>query len=164
MALSAWPIATYRPGPDSFQPIHRMRDPLETAMEGGNTRSRPRPGDNVGTITQTIWVTAAEHDTFVAWVKAMLGNGTAQFITDVWLGTSYLSKVCQFIKPGSNLKYAWIGVDRVAVTMTLRACDVCAMPGVRTYEEISAPQFIGLHESRAIFPKCQRSIRRKRRR
>jgi hypothetical protein len=25
-------------------------------MDGGNTRERPRRGDNVGTITQTIWI------------------------------------------------------------------------------------------------------------
>jgi len=31
----------------------------------GNTRERPRPGDNVGTITQTVWMSTAEHDTFV---------------------------------------------------------------------------------------------------
>jgi hypothetical protein len=124
MALPAWPIASYKPDPDSFQPIQRMLDPLATAMEGGNVRQRPRPGDNVGTLTQTIWISAAEHDTFVAWVKATLGNGTGRFTANVWLGTAYLNKVCQFVKPGSALKYAWLSTDKVAVTMTLRVYDV----------------------------------------
>jgi hypothetical protein len=124
MALPAWPIATYRPDPDSFQPIQRMRDPVATEMEGGNIRQRPRPGNNVGTITQTIWISAAEHDTFVAWVKGTLGNGTGRFTAYVWLGSAYLNKVCQFVKPGSGPKYAWLSTDKVAVTMTLRVYDV----------------------------------------
>jgi hypothetical protein len=124
MALPAWPIATYRPDPDSFQPIQRMRDPLATEMEGGNIRQRARPGDNVGTITQTVWISAAEHDAFVAWVKDTLGNGTGRFTANVWLGTAYLNKVCQFVKPGSSLNYAWLSTDKVAVTMTLRVYDV----------------------------------------
>ena len=124
MALPAWPIANYRPDPNSFQPIQRMRDPLTTEMEGGNVRQWPRPGDNVGTLTRTIWISAAEHATFVAWVKGTLGNGTGRFTANVWLGTAYLTKVCQFVKPGSELKYAWLSTDKVAVTMTLRVYDV----------------------------------------
>src|SRR3569833_2347557 len=96
-----------------------MRDPLVTEMEGGNIRQRPRPGDNVGTLTQTIWISAAEHDTFVAWVKSTLGNGTGRFTANVWLGTAYLTKVCQFVKPVTNLKYAWLSTDKVAVATTL---------------------------------------------
>jgi hypothetical protein len=88
-------------------------------MEGGNTRQRPRPGDNVGTITQTIWMSLA-----VNWVKTTLNNGTARFATNVWLGSSFVSKVCQFIQPGTKLTYAYISVDNVAVTMTLRVFDV----------------------------------------
>jgi len=64
------------------------------------------------------------HDTFVTWVKGTLGNGTGRFIANVWLGTAYLSKVCQFVKPSSELKYARMSTDKVAVTMTLRVYDV----------------------------------------
>jgi hypothetical protein len=88
-------------------------------MEGGNTRQRPRPGDNVGTITQTIWMSLA-----VNWVKTTLNNGTARFATNVWLGSSFVSKAYQFIQPGTKLTYAYISVDNVAVTMTLRVFDV----------------------------------------
>jgi hypothetical protein len=124
MTMPSWPIASYQPVPESFQPIQRMLDPISTDMEGGNTRERPRPGDNVGTITQTFWMTMAEHDTFVAWVKTTLNNGTARCTTNVWLGSSYVNKVCQFIKSGSTLTYGYISVDKVAVTMTLRVFDV----------------------------------------
>ena len=121
MPLPSWPTASFQPVPDSFQPIQRMLDPISTDMEGGNMRQRPRPGDNVGTITQTIWVSPAEHDTFVNWVKTTLNNGTARFTTNVSLGSSsYVSKVCQFIQPGTKLTYAYVSVDKVAATMTLR--------------------------------------------
>ncbi|WP_316214291.1 hypothetical protein [Bradyrhizobium sp. SZCCHNR2032] len=124
MALPAWPIATYAPQQDSFQGLQRMLDPLATAMEGGNIRQRPRPGDNVGTIKQTIWMTMAEHDTFVAWVKTTLNNGTARFTMNVWLGSSFVNKVCQFVKPGTQLIYTYLTTDVVVVTMTLRVYNV----------------------------------------
>jgi hypothetical protein len=122
--LPFWPIASFQPVPDSFAPIRRMLDSISTDMEGGNTRERPRPGDNVGTIMQTIWMSMAEHDTFVDWVKTTLNNGTARFTTNVWLGSSYVNKVCQFVQPGTKLSYAYLSVDRVAATMTLRVYDV----------------------------------------
>jgi hypothetical protein len=124
MTLPTWPIAAYQPDLNSFQPIQRMLDPLATDMEGGTTRERPRPGDNVGTLTQTIWMTMADHDTFVTWVKTTLNNGVARFTTNVWLGSAYANKTCQFLKPGSTLTYGYISVDRVAVTMTLRVYGV----------------------------------------
>jgi hypothetical protein len=68
----------------------------------------------------TIQMSYAEHDIFVAWVKSTLGNGTGRFTMQVWLGTAYAVKVCQFVKPGSSLKYAWLSATDVAVTMTLR--------------------------------------------
>jgi hypothetical protein len=84
-----------------------MLDPVATEMEGGNIRQRPRPGDNVGTLTQTIWISAAEHDTFVAWVKDTLGNGTGRFTANVWLGTAY---------PHQGMREAWLWPEiRVAI-------------------------------------------------
>ena len=57
-------------------------------------------------------------------MKTTLNNGTARFTTNVWLGSSYVNKVCQFIQPGTKLTYAYLSVDKVAVTMTLRVYDV----------------------------------------
>jgi hypothetical protein len=124
MTLPAWPIATYAPQQDSFRGLQRALDPITTQMEGGNTRERPRPGDNVGTITQTIWMSMAEHDTFVNWVKTTLSNGTARFTMNVWLGSSFVNKVCQFLKPGSGLTYDYVSTDIVAVNMTLRVYGI----------------------------------------
>jgi hypothetical protein len=64
-----------------------------------------------------------EHDTFVAWVTSTLGNGAGRFTMQVWLGTAFAEKVCQFVKPGTKLIYTWLSATEVAVTMTLRVYD-----------------------------------------
>jgi hypothetical protein len=101
-----------------------MLDPISTDMEGGNTRERPRPGDNVATITQTMRMSPADYGVFVAWVKTTLNNGTARFTMNVWLGTALANKVCQFIQPGTKLTYAWAGPEAIDVGMVLRVFDV----------------------------------------
>ena len=123
MTLPAWPIANAVILQNGFS-LKRMLDPISTEMEGGNTRERPRPGDNVATITQTVRMYPADYDTFVAWVKTTLNNGTARFTMDVWLGTALANKVCQFVKPGSNLTYTFAGPDAIDVGMTLRVYGV----------------------------------------
>lgn len=124
MTMPSWPISNYYPIQDSFQPLQRMRDPIETDMEGGNSRSRPRPGDNVGMIGQTIWMSNVDYDTFTAWVKTTLNNGTARFTMNVWLGNAYVNKVCKFLKPGTGIKSSWLSVNEVAVSMSLMVFDV----------------------------------------
>ena len=124
MALPTWPASVpYRPERPSFQPIKLTLDPLETEFEGGNSRTRSRPGDNVGTVGQTIWMSSTEYELFFAWGKTTLNNWTARFTTQVWLGTSYQSKVCQFPKGGAP-KPAPISNLKVAVAMTLRVYDL----------------------------------------
>jgi hypothetical protein len=124
MPLPTWPIANSIILRDGFG-LQRMLDPITTDMEGGNTRQRPRPGDNVGTITQKVRMSLADYDVFVDWVKTTLNNGTARFTADVWLGTRLANKVCQFIQPGTKLNYDPDGlVDAIDVTMTLRVYDV----------------------------------------
>jgi hypothetical protein len=124
VALPSWPIPSFRPLQAGTSPLQRMLDPLATEMEGGNLRQRSRPGDNVGTIQQTIQMPLAEYETLVVWVKTTLNNGTARFTMDVWLGTGFANKVCQFVKPGSSLTAQFIPTDAVNVSMTLRIYDV----------------------------------------
>jgi hypothetical protein len=118
MTLPAWPIANTILLQEGYD-LQRMRDPLETDMEGGNSRSRSRPGDNVGTLTQKVRLYPADYDAVVEWVKTTLNNGTSRFTMDVWLGTSTANKVCKFVKPGSNMKPEWIGPDAIDLPLTL---------------------------------------------
>jgi hypothetical protein len=123
MALPAWPIAKTVILQDGYQ-LQRMLDPIATDMEGGNTRQRPRPGDNVGTIAQTVRIDDADYDTVVEFVKTALNNGTARFTMDVWLGTALANKVCQFIQPGTKLTYTPVPPEAVDVGMVLRVYDL----------------------------------------
>lgn len=122
MALPEWPDVNYRPERTSFQPIKPTIDPITTDFEQGNQRSRSRPGDNVGTVTQTIRLTPDEHDTFMTWGKTTIGNWTGRFTAQIWTGTAYATKVCQFNK-GIAPTIAPISRSRLAATMTLRVYD-----------------------------------------
>jgi hypothetical protein len=123
MTVPAWPEGVnYAPDLNSVSDLKRILDPIKTDMEGGNTRLRSRPGDNVGSITQTISMTGAQFATFVTWVKTTLGNGTARFSVPVRLGTAFETKVCQFANGAPT--YRPVGAQKVSVTMTLRVYDV----------------------------------------
>jgi hypothetical protein len=123
MAVANWPAnVPHDPNEEGFQPIKMMLDPLKTEMEGGNVRLRSRPGDNVGTVGQTVVMTTAEAQIFRNWVKADLGNGTARFNAPVWLTNGFETKVCQFANGAPT--YAHYARGMVAVSMTLRVYDV----------------------------------------
>ena len=123
MALPAWPIEKTIILQNGFQ-LQRALDPIATDMEGGNTRQRPRPGDNVGTIAQTVRIDNEDYDALVEWIKTTLNNGTARFTMDVWLGTALANKVCQLIQPGTKLTYTAVPPEAVDVGMMLRVFDV----------------------------------------
>ncbi len=122
MPLPTWPAdVPYDPEENGFQPIKPYLDPLKTEFEGGNVRLRSRPGDNVGTIGQAVVMTYAEYEVFADWVKTTLNNGTARFVANVWIGTGFVSKTCQFANGAPTpAPYA---LEQVAVTMTLRVYD-----------------------------------------
>lgn len=125
MPLPTWPVGVnYRPQRGSFTGITRALEPISTAMEGGNVRERSRPGDNIATIPQAIWMKAAEKALFVAWVKTTLSNGTARFTMNVWLDNAYVSKTCQFVKGAGGIKYDFVSPGVDSVSMTLRVYDV----------------------------------------
>jgi hypothetical protein len=49
---------------------------------------------------------------------------SARLTMDVWLGTGFTNKVCQFVKPGTSLTVQFVPTDVVAVLMALRIYDV----------------------------------------
>jgi hypothetical protein len=123
MTVPAWPTGVnYSPDLNSITNVKRILDPIKTDFEGGNTRLRTRPGDNVGTLSQTVRMKASELTTFVAWVKTTLNNGTSRFTVLVRLDGVFVSKVCQF--SGGAPTYRPVGTKATDVTMTLRVYDV----------------------------------------
>jgi hypothetical protein len=124
MPLPAWPDGVpFAPMVDGFQPIQRALPPIVTDMEGANQRQRARPGDNIGTLGQTIIMYAAQFEVFTAWWKGTLSMGTARFNAPVWLGTDFATKVCQFAADGRPSDSFYVP-GAVKVSMKLRVYDV----------------------------------------
>ncbi|MEH2508697.1 hypothetical protein V1291_000051 [Nitrobacteraceae bacterium AZCC 1564] len=123
MPLPSWPEdVPFSPQADSVKDIDPMLAPIKTEMEGGNVRLRGRPGDNVGIVPQVIRMTNAQYNTFTAWGKGDVSNWTARFTADVWLGSSFGNKVCQFHE-GRAPKPGYVDDDIIDVAMTLRVYD-----------------------------------------
>ncbi|MFC0243678.1 hypothetical protein [Rhodopseudomonas telluris] len=123
MALPTWPAGvSYAPDLNSISDLTLIRPPIKTEMEGGNVRLRSRPGDNVGTMSQTIRLDRAQFAVLRDWIKTTLGNGTARFSMPVWFGDGFETKVCQFSEGAP--KYKPVGTRRVDVMMTLRVYGV----------------------------------------
>lgn len=124
MTLPTWPVdVPFAPMVDGFQPIQRVLQPIVTDMEGGNQRQRPRPGDNIGVLGQTIIMDAAPFATFTTWWTETLNLGTARFTVPVWLGTNFVTKTCQFTPDGKPQDSYYLP-GAVKVSMKLRVYDV----------------------------------------
>lgn len=117
MTLPVMPSTVpYKPRRGEWTMPQPYLPPLATDMEGGNTRTRSRPGSNVALIQQTIRMTPAQFDIFDAFVRQDLSNGTSRFTWSVWLGSAYATKTVQFVDPPTSGD----GGLKVAVAMKLR--------------------------------------------
>ncbi len=122
MPIPTWPAVPTRPRRDDFQPIVPFLKPIYTDMEGGNTRQRSRPGDNVGSLGQTFMMSPAQVEIFKEWVKTTLNNGTSRFTAPIWNGTAYVTKTCQF-PPDGKPTYGAFSSTAIAVSMKLTVFD-----------------------------------------
>jgi hypothetical protein len=120
--MPAYPnTVPHLPDLSSFD-IARYLPPLRTEMEGGNTRARKRPGDDVATISQSIPMTTAQWGTLLTFVKTTLVNGTARFTMDVWDGIQ-----CQedrTVMLAGEPKPTRLGAGKVLVSFPIRVYDL----------------------------------------
>lgn len=123
MTLPAWPAISDAPSVDGFQLAPWGPGAIVTEMEGGNVRTRRRPGDNISLITQRVRMTNAELATFKAWFANTLFGGAARFTMTVWTGMQFENKVCQF-DLSSPLQYGYVTLDATDVSMKLRVYGV----------------------------------------
>lgn len=122
MTVPSWPSDfPYAPDLNTVQPFVPFLDPIKTDMEGGNTRLRTRPGDNVGQIAYSIPMTPTQLSAFNTWVKTTLNNGTSRFSLKVWIDNAFVTKVCQFAEVPKRSR---IGNERLAAAISLRVYDV----------------------------------------
>lgn len=113
MTLPTWPAEVpYQVRRGDWSMAEPYAAPVETEMASNNIRARSRPGSNVAVIEQTLRLTPAQHDDFFEWLRGDLNNGVSRFTAQVWLGSAYASKTCQFVSPhprpstGRSLKIA----------------------------------------------------------
>jgi hypothetical protein len=123
MPLPSWPAGVpYQVRRGDWSMAEPYAAPVQSEMESNNIRSRSRPGSNVAVIEQTLRLTPAQHDDFFAWLRGDLNNGTSRFTAQVWLGTSYASKTCQFVTP--HPRPSIIRSLKIAVAMRLRVYGI----------------------------------------
>lgn len=122
MAVPSWPSGVpYESLKDGFSNTPFLQ-PIRTEMEQGNVRLRRRPGDNIAIIQQSVLMTRGEYETLAGWGKSTIGWWTGRFTMNVWLGSSYQSKVCQFHEGAP--KPLEFSPTHVAAQMTLRVYGV----------------------------------------
>src|SRR4051794_36737470 len=93
--------------------------PIATDMEGGNTRQRARPGDNVREITQTLRFSNADYATFEAFY---LTNRNGRITMPVFIGGSGLTnKTVQIMSSLQDVSHDGL---KYSVPMKLRVYSV----------------------------------------
>jgi hypothetical protein len=122
MAVPSWPSGIpYESLKDGFG-VTPFLEPVRTEMEQGNVRQRRRPGDNVAIVQQSVPMTKGEYDSLVTWGNDTIGKWTGRFSMQIWLGSSYVSKVCQF-SDGAP-KPVEMSPTHVSVQMQLRVYGI----------------------------------------
>lgn len=120
MAIPTWPAGLpTEPIRDSFSIQPWGPSPIVTEMEGGNTRVRRRPGDDVQLVSQTLRMTADQIAMFKTWFKDSIGGGSGRFSAAVWNGSAYVTRTCQF-NLAQPLRYSEPAVGLTDVAMSLR--------------------------------------------
>jgi len=124
MTVPTWPSGVpYESLKDGFSIQPWSANAITTQMEGGNTRSRRRPGDNVATVKQSVQMSLAELETFKTWFASTIGGGAGRFSMNVWTGSEYENKVCQF-DLSQPISYDYLTTEVVNVTMQLRVYGI----------------------------------------
>ena len=108
----SWPEnVPHAPLAGSFQGTP-FKAPNATEFEDGPERARRRSTLRVATLRFAIRMSNAEFDTFHAWVKNTLVDGTLPFTMSVWRGGGYVTKTCRFARgepptddPGQGLRH-----------------------------------------------------------
>ncbi|MFG1349669.1 hypothetical protein [Xanthobacter autotrophicus] len=104
MAYIEWPgtipYQTFRDG----WGCKPFRDPIETEMEAGNVRVRPRTDGNVAVVKWGREMNQAEVDAFIEFTRDTLSLGTARFLMPVSInGVTYEARVVQIVANSTQL-------------------------------------------------------------
>lgn len=117
MTYLEWPSGVSYRSEQEYWSGEPFKAPLETEMDGGNTRGRRRPGDNVGRYGWGRRFTEEEMALFETFLEDT-ANGTARFIMPVSLnGYSYVNRVVRIV--GGSLKLQTDGMPTTTFTLEI---------------------------------------------
>lgn len=111
MAYVNWPAdVPHRPERGNWN-VKRGREALATEMEGGDTRQRRRPGDDVASMQWARGLNATQMAAFEAFI-ATVGEGAARFLMPVSFdGQNYTTRVIQIVGGAGGISYGSIGAE-----------------------------------------------------
>lgn len=117
MSYLHWPAGLpYQSGASDWQ-VQPFRAPLQTEMDGGNVRTRRRPGDDVATMRWSRIFTDEQMAVFEGFVAATF-NLAQRFVMPVSVnGRTYEDRIVQL--SGDAPSYASPAPGFVRVSMTL---------------------------------------------
>lgn len=103
MAYASWPATVPHECEAAAFTRRPYREMIATDMEGGNTRVRSRPGDNVETVTWARRFTADQLAAWKAFLADTIARGTARFLMPIWTGAAYEVRVVQIVGGGGGV-------------------------------------------------------------
>lgn len=89
-----WPAINHYAKQGTFRVDQPFRKPHKTDMDSGPVRRRRSSSKNIATVSFSIQLTPAEYQTFQAWVRDTLVDGSLEFTMPIFDGTTYTTKTC----------------------------------------------------------------------
>lgn len=135
MTYPEWPVALpYHPWRDMWDYVP-ARESLQTEMEGGDTRQRRRPGDDVGTMQWGRTFTAAEMDLWDGFLTDTSG-GVARFIMPVPTnGATYQLRVVQIVGGAGGVSSSAVGIEtQVSFSLRVFPADMVPLPEITVFD------------------------------
>lgn len=135
MTYPEWPIdLPYRPWRDMWNYVPG-REALQTEMEGGDTRQRRRPGDDVGAMQWGRTFTEAEMATWDGFLSDTSG-GVARFIMPVPTnGAIYQLRVVQIVGGAGGVSASAVGVEtQVSFSLLVFPADMVPLPDITLFD------------------------------
>jgi hypothetical protein len=116
MAVPDWqtdiPTVPYSPLVDEFQVASFGLEPDSTDMQAGNVRMRNLYSVDISQEHFVRKMTQAQLDTFLTWVRDVLGRGTSKFTMPIPKGTTHVVRTCQIINGMNGIQaspFGWEG-------------------------------------------------------
>lgn len=135
MTYPEWPVALpYRPWRDQWNYVPG-REALQTEMEGGDTRQRRRPGDDVGSMQWGRTFTAAEMATWDDFLTSISG-GAARFVMPVPTnGATYDLRVVQIVGGAGGVSTSAVGVEtQVSLSLLVFPAIMVPLPVITVFD------------------------------